>query len=301
MESDCDKISDIAEFVKKIKEINDSCERNKSETNEVLYFRGHANIEYQLTPSLARMEVDFICQTERALVEISINEIPRLFNKDMTPLNLLSCMQHYGIPTRLLDITKNPLVALYFACENEADKDGIVYVFKNNETIDNIGNYPIDNAIADIYKIALTDFVPVVEFFDFAIKQYYFSSQKYIMETKNDDEKVEYVKTSSVPRIVSAPYFFERQYMQKGSYILFPNVIDEKNIINKIADLKESSDMIVKKLIIDKDSKEKILNDLNLLGISTGTLFKDSADKRCADIIKRFKSDYEKYPFNSII
>lgn len=295
MESDYDKISDITEFIKKVKEINDSCERNKSETNEVLYFRGHANTEYQLTPSLARMEMDFICQTERALVEISINEIPRLFNKDMTPLNLLSCMQHYGIPTRLLDITKNPLVALYFACENEANKDGVVYVFKNNETIDNIGNYPIDNAIADIYKIALTDFVPVIDFFDFVIKQSYFSSQKYIIETKNDDEKIEYVKkNSSVPRIVSAPYFFERQFMQKGSYILFPNVIERENIINEIVELKESDGMIVKKLIINKDSKKKILNDLNLFGISTGALFKDSADKRCADIIKRFKSDYEK-------
>jgi len=38
-------------------------------------------------------------------------------------------MQHYGIPTRLLDITSNPLVALFFACIEFPKVDGEVIFF----------------------------------------------------------------------------------------------------------------------------------------------------------------------------
>lgn len=56
--------------------------------------------------------------------------------------NFICFSQHYGIPTNLVDITKNPLIALYFACEdnNEKNEYGFVYLFERNNIID-ISNY----------------------------------------------------------------------------------------------------------------------------------------------------------------
>ena len=51
------------------------------------------------------------------------------FQGDVYTLDRLVRMQHYSLPTRLLDITSNPLIALYFACKSNPTQDGEVIVF----------------------------------------------------------------------------------------------------------------------------------------------------------------------------
>jgi hypothetical protein len=49
------------------------------------------------------------------------------------PENDFECLAyaaHYGLPTRLLDWSHNPLVALYFACEGNFESDGAVFAYR---------------------------------------------------------------------------------------------------------------------------------------------------------------------------
>jgi len=92
------------------------------------FYRGVSNSSYPIASGIYR-------SNERHEENYYFNEIsvrcPEAF-RSLNTLEKMTYMQHYGCPTRLLDITSNPLVALYFACLGNADKDGIVYIFSIN-------------------------------------------------------------------------------------------------------------------------------------------------------------------------
>lgn len=99
---------------------------------EVDFFRGQSSVEYKLLPSIGRL---FKNGNEQALVEYErciFDEFKRKFSQytDCRPqrdLDFLFLAQHYGLPTRLLDWTYNPIIALYFACNSNFEKDGVVF------------------------------------------------------------------------------------------------------------------------------------------------------------------------------
>lgn len=286
-----------------------------------LLFRGHADVDYVLSPSLARPPHKI--ENERDLVDLAKYRYPDVFRDDMTPIQLLALLQHYGIPTRLLDVTESALVALYFACCDKLDKDGEVFVFvRENNGVDIA---PVINGIADTYRLTrrsdydldwfvdalrsqnyfdehrhvLTDemFGTANEFFDIGLTE----SEKHDIESCADlQEKIRLrkitwlegcCKNNDRPIFLYAPVYTLRQQLQRGRFILFPNKIEMgqkyKHFVNKIEAIPKNHRCIPQRFIIKHDAKRKLLRDLELCGICEESLFFDSVDKVCHYLASR--------------
>ncbi len=80
--------------------------------------------------------------------------------------NFIAYCQHHGLPTELIDITENPLIALYFACEKDEDYEGMIYLFNKAR----FNEIPIEKSIVG-KKISeqsfnLLDFISVESQYD---------------------------------------------------------------------------------------------------------------------------------------
>lgn len=117
-------------FLSSISGIN-SFIASRAHGREQLFFRGHADPNYTLRPSIMRS--DRLEQNESKMYHELLINCPNDFEKCHTHLEKLVEMQHYGLPTRLLDITRNPLVALYFACENKPETYGELVLISAEE------------------------------------------------------------------------------------------------------------------------------------------------------------------------
>lgn len=91
-------------------------------------FRGQP-VQGNLLPSIARKDpsVDTTDTEKKVLEQLKLQGASMLAANGDTDLDLLVTAQHYGLKTRLLDWTTNPLIALWFACADYKDGDVFVY------------------------------------------------------------------------------------------------------------------------------------------------------------------------------
>ena len=109
-------------------------------------YRGMKSVDFPLIPKVGRV----VPPESIGSREKNEQEILRLFKErafqylDFTPTSdwdWLALGQQYGLPTRLLDWTDNPLVACFFAVNEDGETDSVIYAYRNDSYIP-VDKYP---------------------------------------------------------------------------------------------------------------------------------------------------------------
>jgi len=239
----------------------------KEEDEYTYFFRGHSSLRYVLKPGIYRKNEH--CkgiENEDILFKEAIRRNPADFPDRTSTFEKLVKMQHYGLPTRLLDITTNPLVALYFAVSESKNEDGEIYIFKIKNSdlkyydsdavsvVSNLARRPIG-----FYNPQITDWKKynkniIISYLLHEIRYEKPHFQSVI--NRQDIEKVFCVLPKlDNPRIMK----------QAGAFFLYgiKGKKSEHAILNQVP----------RRIIINKVGKINLLKELKVLGVDKSTLF----------------------------
>lgn len=235
-------------------------------------YRGLADKTYHLLPGIFRKHIALDKELEivndKYLTWANETEILRAFIHEASahlsiPSNNLSqwleYAQHYGVPTRLLDWSKNPLVALYFCCKDQGERDGAVWLL-------HVGNY--SRFVSR--KLAERD--------DRGFK----TAHMAIQELLDGNSHYEYP-------ILYTPYYVDMRMSAQGSYFMVWGTqrkpledlllsddtrmkLPEKDNGSRTYGIHETTALLFR-FIIYADRKQPILHELNTVGINEKTLF----------------------------
>lgn len=112
-----------------ISEITGCLQENSSKFTNT-WFRGHSDYRFKLLPSIFRQgSAHSISLNEQKMFDEFKRRYPEESYAHKNTYEWLTLMQHYGLPTRLLDWSSNLLVSLYFCCSSDFDTDGALFVF----------------------------------------------------------------------------------------------------------------------------------------------------------------------------
>ena len=152
-------VTSVAEFQARLQEL---------EADEAgLLYRGQADAVWPVSCSAARrltqdpansIEDQLISSLLVGYLEFLIDQarmrgfLPPGFTETSPDLEVLAQLQHQGAATGLIDFTRQPFVALWFACNGAYERDGIVYVLSRSATEEISNSRDLEKKIQSFYE-----------------------------------------------------------------------------------------------------------------------------------------------------
>lgn len=284
-------IHSLTEYVQYIATLKKESEGS----NEKFFFRGQANKNWDVRPSVFR---DNVLSIEHDLIIDACARVPFEFGEHTNSFEKLTKLQHYGLPTRLLDVTMNPLVALYFACQNSVDWEN----FKNNnefesevesnlELLSSKFGY-VDGVIyykrSYDYKYNSKQVSIISELTEYEMNKGIELSElllKFQLNINSVNDNSIYSKRKEFIDIIQKNYFVtstfnnDRLIRQSGAFLLPGcfSVVHSNESINDAVVYKTKGSLNKEfestTVIIPYDYKERILEELDFYNINLGSLF----------------------------
>lgn len=227
-------------------------------------YRGHSNHnEYKMLPGVLREKTDkngtttVYSQLEYNILSDFISEACRYIKnvpiEDIS--SWLEIAQHFGVPTRLMDFTQNPLVALYFACVDTKNVDGSIWIINEpayNKVFFQMNGFSLSTDSKSIISKIIAD--EIVNVFD----------------TSNyGPNRIQY------PWIYKPDYREERMTLQSSIFMIWganrmalTSFVQTNHYMTANDDITNKEEGILCYIKIPAAYKEKILKQLNLCGIN---------------------------------
>lgn len=261
-------------------------------------YRGQRNAAWGNIPGLFRPDLTKLANCEKRAVRDLISVHPGEFSGDETMFDRLVRMQHFGLPTRLMDVSQNPLVALYFATDpgpEDEESDGAVTAFAIPEAREKYFDSDSVSCLANLANMTAIEKDDIIRLRQLRLKG---TTKKAEIDRINDTNV--YKRLHQFIR-VEKPYFlpiidpvdlFKPYYVhpkmsnrrilaQAGGFIIHGLVPSRK--INFAHPIQETA------LVIPKDAKAPLRKALELLGVSDSTLFPE-LDRAANRIAKSYSA-----------